>query len=137
MSRNLDKKQSYQKDYYKKNKQKLLAYRKDFYENNKQTVIQRSKEWAEKNPEQRKSNYLRSTYGITVEDYNLLYAKQKGCCAGCNRHQSELNKSLGVDHCHTTGIVRGLLCNKCNLAVGYVNDSIQILENLIKYLRNE
>lgn len=73
-------------------------------------------------------------YGLTIESYNQLFANQRGCCLGCDRHQSEFNRNLVVDHNHETGQVRGLLCVTCNLILGYAQDDIAILQNLIKYL---
>jgi hypothetical protein len=44
-------------------------------------------------------------------------------------------KPLVVDHCHTTNVVRGLLCHQCNVGIGFLNDSCEILENAVKYLK--
>jgi len=64
--------------------------------------------------------HLRRHYGITIEEYNHMFEKQKGCCAICGKHQLENTKgqALGVDHNHKTGQVRGLLCSPCNQAIG-------------------
>lgn len=48
---------------------------------------------------------------------------------------SKLKRILGVDHCHITGKVRGLLCMKCNSAIGFFNDDINLLQLAIKYLK--
>jgi hypothetical protein len=77
---------------------------------------------------------LKRTYGIDLTQYNLMFVQQSGKCLGCNRHQTEFKKGLVVDHCHATGNVRGLLCTPCNLVLGYVNDNINVLENLKNYL---
>ena len=77
-------------------------------------------------------NTLRKKYGITPEEYEFLLHKQKGVCKGCGNPPN--GKRLSVDHDHKTGKVRGLLCNHCNIAIGYVNDSPSILQNLIDYL---
>lgn len=73
-------------------------------------------------------------YGLTPESYNEMFSKQKGCCAGCNRHQTEFNRNLVVDHNHETGKVRGLLCISCNLMIGYAQEETKTLYNLIEYL---
>ncbi len=57
---------------------------------------------------------------------------QKNSCLICNR---ELDQSACVDHCHTTGKVRGLLCRQCNMALGLLKDNIDSLENAINYLK--
>lgn len=66
--------------------------------------------------------------------FNILFNKQNGSCAICLTHQSELNKSLCVDHDHKTGAVRGLLCGYCNSALGYLGDSYWIVKNAERYL---
>lgn len=59
-------------------------------------------------------SHLRLKYGITIEQYNELLHKQKGCCALCDRPQTEFKTRLAVDHNHATGEIRGLLCAYCN-----------------------
>lgn len=73
--------------------------------------------------------------GITADDYNEMYNIQNGSCKICVVHQSHLAERLAVDHCHTTGKVRGLLCRYCNLMLGNASDEVAILENAIKYLQ--
>jgi hypothetical protein len=82
---------------------------------------------------ERKWNLKRS-YNITLEDYDELLLKQKNCCAICGKHQSNLTRTLFVDHCHTTGKVRGLLCHHCNILLGNAEDNITVLESAISYL---
>jgi hypothetical protein len=75
---------------------------------------------------------LLSQYNISIETYNLLRALQLGKCAICN--QIPTNTALSVDHDHTTKRVRGLLCNRCNMGLGYFQDSQHLLGRAIKYL---
>jgi len=79
-------------------------------------------------------------YGIQVGDYNRLFIEQSGRCAVCGIHQSELKKRLCVDHDHKTGKVRGLLCTRCNIILGFVHDDPNLLvclsEYLLKYKEN-
>ncbi len=81
-----------------------------------------------------RNSQLQRAYGISLEEYNLLFQKQAGKCAVCGRHQVELGKGLYVDHCHTTGTVRGLLCSNCNTGIGLFKDSIEIFYQAIGYL---
>jgi hypothetical protein len=74
-------------------------------------------------------------YNITADQYNALHAIQNGCCGICKKHSSEFPKALCVDHCHTTGKVRGLLCDKCNRLIGLANDSDEILCYAINYVQ--
>lgn len=75
-----------------------------------------------------------SKYQITEEQFNKMFEEQEGCCAICRKHQTQFDRSLAIDHCHQTTTVRGLLCTKCNLMLGYAEDNIGILAAAIKYL---
>jgi len=75
-------------------------------------------------------------YGIDINQYNQLFANQDGKCKVCGKHQSELTSALAVDHCHASNEVRGLLCYKCNIGIGYFNDNISLLSSAITYLNN-
>lgn len=134
--RDLERKKEYQKEYYLKNKEVLRSYRKTHYENNRASLLLKQKEWSKNNPDSIKSNHLKFSYNLSLSVYKELYSKQEGCCACCGKHESTLSKKLGVDHCHTTGKIRGLLCNICNLALGYAKDDVRILANMIEYLKN-
>lgn len=76
---------------------------------------------------------LRSEYGISLEDYNILKKNQKGRCAICNKKYS---KTLLVDHDHKTGRVRGLLCRKCNTGLGQFCDNPKLLWQACLYMEN-
>lgn len=134
--RNLEAKKIYEKQYYLKNKEKLLAYRKQHYLDNKEHYHERLRKWTKENPELRKKTILKNVYGITTEEYNKLFEKQKGSCFGCGVHHKDLKRGLLIDHCHTTGKVRGLLCDGCNKALGCIKDNCETLYNLINYLKN-
>lgn len=75
---------------------------------------------------------IKRNYGITVDQYDDMYRSQNGLCAGCK--QTNNGSKFHIDHCHVSGVVRGLLCNKCNIALGLVNDRVDVLANLISYL---
>jgi hypothetical protein len=79
---------------------------------------------------------VEATYGITGEQYDALYAAQGGKCYICQRANGR-TKRLAVDHCHSTGVVRGLLCKMCNRDVlGHLRDSTEALQRAIEYLGN-
>ena len=63
-----------------------------------------------------------------------LFIKQDGCCAICGQPESELKKRLCIDHCHITGHIRGLLCNRCNFFIGAASDNVNTLRAAIDYL---
>ena len=78
---------------------------------------------------------LKRRFNITVEDYNTMFLEQGGCCAICKKHQSNFKRSLHIDHDHSTGKVRGLLCFACNSAIGKFEESEEIINNSLEYLR--
>lgn len=69
-------------------------------------------------------------YGLPEELARQLTISREGDCAICTE-----TRLLVVDHCHTTGLVRGLICAKCNSILGYAKDSVATLENAIRYLK--
>lgn len=77
---------------------------------------------------------LRRDFGITLTDYQRMYALQRGRCAICATTPEE-GKRLFVDHDHSTGKVRGLLCHHCNSLLGYARDDVTNLINSIRYLQ--
>jgi len=93
-------------------------------------------------PEQlykRRNHDFIKNFGITMEEYKLILAKQNGVCAICHQKETKrvrgVVRSLAVDHNHETGKVRGLLCTACNQALGQMKDSPEILMSAIEYLK--
>lgn len=79
------------------------------------------------------NRYLERTYDITHKDYQLLSEEQSGTCAICKK-ECVSGRRLAVDHCHTTGKVRGLLCCKCNRGLGNLDDDLDKLRAAVLYL---
>ena len=105
--------------YRKENREKLADWQRDYRRNS---------------PRRTKDTELRSTYGITLEDYHRLATHQGFVCGICGEEESN-GRALSVDHCHETGEVRGLLCSNCNTALGLFKDSPGNLEAAMEYLR--
>lgn len=103
----------YQKEYYNKNKAHKLSIARN--------------------------THYRKQYGITTAEYNILFEVQNGLCAICNQKEEAKKqygvKRLSVDHCHSTGKVRGLLCYNCNFAIGFFRDNSEVMEQAIKYIK--
>jgi hypothetical protein len=86
-------------------------------------------------PEYARRHHLKHRYGITPEQYEEMLGKQGGGCAVCGtRFPGGNSTNFHVDHCHKTGRVRGLLCRKCNHALGLVDDDPELLRALADYL---
>lgn len=96
-----------------------------------------TRKWRANNPEKIKANTIRKRYGITLEQWDELFQKQEGKCRICEIHRDNSAKDLAVDHCHDTGKVRGLLCVRCNRAIGLLNDDPVLLRKAVKYLEND
>jgi hypothetical protein len=79
-----------------------------------------------------RNNYLKRKYGITEDDYNILLKKQYGVCAICFKPPIKTN--LCVDHNHKTGVIRGLLCKRCNYLLGVYHENGILLINAGFYL---
>jgi hypothetical protein len=79
---------------------------------------------------------LKATYGISVEQYDEMLKAQGGGCAICGATEPDgRTRHFPIDHCHTTNVVRGLLCTKCNRGLGLFNDDAYRLERAASYLK--
>ncbi len=83
-----------------------------------------------------RKNHLKRKYNVTLEDYKHMLFQQDNKCYICNSEDPKRPSGVFVvDHCHTTGKVRHLLCDDCNLMLGKAKDDINILQAAIKYLK--
>ena len=87
----------------------------------------------QRNKDKYRDTYLKRLYGLSLEEYNNMTEQQNSLCYVCNQPPKG-GKRLAVDHCHTTGTVRRLLCANCNTTLGLVNEDINIMNKLIKYI---
>lgn len=123
---------------------KQLIIRENNYLRCRLCAYERNRSWEKRNPDKvkqnKRDNYLRysARYAeesilrqkkITVEEYKNLIEKQNNLCAICNKSETKISRKdktvspLSIDHCHKTGKIRGLLCNKCNRGLGYFEDN--------------
>ena len=85
-----------------------------------------------------RDRWYKKSYGITLEEYDSLLSQQNNVCGICGKAETRMAKGgvreLSVDHCHETGRVRGLLCNKCNIALGHFDD-VALLRKAIAWIQ--
>lgn len=127
----------YQKEYRKKNSERLRRYR----DSRKEITRKTDKEHYYRTKDRHREIVFKRKYGISFEDYLHLTEIQFGNCAICGKKETVLSKNgdiklLAVDHNHTTLKVRGLLCQRCNQAIGLLDEDTQVLMNAIKYLQS-
>ena len=94
------------------------------------------KEYRLKNREAIRHKRMLAKFGIGSEDYAFMLGEQGGVCAICKRANDD-GKPLAVDHCHSTGKVRGLLCSNCNVGIGHLRDSPTIMKSASEYIMAE
>lgn len=98
------------------------------------------KNWNKRNPDKVRATQIKLKFGLSWDEYINMYAQQHGCCAICKTplelygSVKDKYKVANVDHCHNSGKVRGLLCNKCNVGIGALMDSPTVLRNAAEYL---
>lgn len=141
---------------YEDNKDEVLAQQQSYRDNNSELIKQRRQATVDKmTPDQlteakekRTARYLKRVEsgsetvrgwkrrGITfsMAEYDEMFLAQGGCCKLCLTDQSSLKRKLSVDHCHTTGKIRGLLCFNCNTGIGHLKDDCQIIANIADYV---
>jgi hypothetical protein len=95
--------------------------------------------WRNNNPDKARNSDLMKSHGITLDQYDAMHDAQDGRCAICGNLETAVGadgapRRMPVDHCHITGVIRGLLCTACNRALGLFKDSPEILHRAIKYL---
>jgi len=103
--------------------------------NNPERYREISNKWDKKNPDKKRNGALKREYGITLEEYNVILAKQNKKCAICLRDKSEFKVSMHLDHDHITGKIRGILCASCNRVLGLLKDNPENLERALVYLK--
>ncbi len=124
-----EKQKQHVKNYFKSDKGKAAVKRA----NQKYLSTDLGKEFARK-------AWLKNGKKILASEYDLKFNSQNGLCAICNQPETKLNNAktrvtkLAVDHNHTTGKIRDLLCSKCNTAIGLMKENTDIFLNAVKYL---
>jgi|LakMenEpi03Aug12_release.lakeMendotaPanAssembly.Ray.scaffolds.fasta_scaffold355094_2 hypothetical protein len=123
---------------FEKDPEAYRQKRRDYRVANFEKVRERHAAWRKENRvhinEYRRRQHYKYKYGMTIEDKEAMLAEQGGVCACCGSTEPRAKYGWAVDHCHTTGKVRGILCHHCNVTLGKVSDSPDHLKKLIAYL---
>ncbi|TES92002.1 MAG: hypothetical protein E3J87_06400 [Candidatus Cloacimonadota bacterium] len=110
--------------------------RLDYVRNNRESILATRRKYNSKDTTRRKTNAR--NHGMTIEEYDNFFAVRNYQCEVCGMTQKEsyrlFNVDLCIDHCHTTGENKGLLCNVCNPAGGMLKDDPDLAFRLWRYL---
>jgi hypothetical protein len=138
MAQTKEERAAYNKQYHLKNLEKENKRSREYHATHKKEDLLRNKQYRINNPEKSGKWYrkyqLKIKHGITEDMYIKLYTEQNGRCAICNTHQDDITMPFHIDHDHTTGKIRGLLCNRCNMALGLLKDNSDIFQSAIDYI---
>lgn len=97
-----------------------------------------AKKWRTENVERRKAvrvaYEMKKRYGLTMDQIRSMRESQGQCCAICALPFENKPRAVHVDHCHRTGVIRGILCNPCNLGIGKLRDEPEILRRAADYI---
>jgi hypothetical protein len=124
----------YMRNWRLKNPERSKANAERTYQKNKDRVLTRSKVRYQENKEELKKQFkIRriEQYGISVKQFEEMFAKQDGKCAIC---ADSFTGTPCIDHNHNTGVVRQLLCRSCNTCLGSIKENIKILNSMIDYI---
>jgi len=125
--------QSYKETRLKVNLRRKQRYHADPVYREKMLALRRVKVATPEVRRKLKSTMLKVLYGITLNEYNHILARQNGVCAICGNPPT---RHLDVDHCHKTGRVRGLLCNNCNRGLSLFSDEAAMVLKAFHYLES-
>jgi hypothetical protein len=126
---------------YARDPEKAIETARAWQSKNPEYCATYNKGWAKRNPDKVRESAHRTRlrrYGITAHQFDEMLVAQRGLCAICSKTMKNGSRSgdgLHIDHCHKTGAVRGLLCGKCNLAIGLFSDDPTSLAKAIDYLK--
>jgi hypothetical protein len=117
----------YMKIWREKNRDKHNQQAKESHHRNKHKHVGKMRKY-----------HLKYNYNMTEDDYNKMLIKQNESCKICGTHESKVaRKRLHVDHDHNTGEIRGLLCSRCNGALGWYEKHRENIENYIETTKNQ
>lgn len=122
----------YAKEYYWKHRDKLLSAAKVQYKENQAAHKERCSKYRKRFPHIGRNRQLKRLYGITLDDFNTMLVEQNNKCKLC---LEEIVDRGVVDHCHTKGTVRGIVHQRCNLAIGAYESYGNLRDRIANYLQ--
>lgn len=117
------------KRYYAKNREKILAKCAIYRAKNKEKTKAAINRWNKENAEYVRQRRILKQYGISADDLRKLDEMRKDGCQICGQ-----KTRLCIDHDHSTGMIRGLLCIPCNRSLGNFGDNLEAIERVRSYL---
>ena len=135
--------------YNRAHPEQVAKYGRKYYQANRERICERQRAYRATHPEKIKcatkthgrGYSLKYSFGLSLQQYNAILISQGGVCAICCKAETRKQRgkivALAVDHCHGTGKIRGLLCAQCNIAIGLLNDNVDMLHKAIKYLTRD
>ena len=122
------------------NPEKVRASQRKYLENNREKAYAATRRYRERNPTYEADLHLRSSYGITLQQYDDWVKAHGGVCAICLRPPQPVGRKkeakLVVDHDHLTNKLRALLCSHCNSMLGLARENVEVLRRAIAYLEH-
>lgn len=140
-----DLKAEYSRRYYAKPEKAALAkaYKQKWERANRARTNATAQRWRDANRERLRTNVNKAAmkrilkrHGITQEQHDEMLRAQGGVCAICRKRSSaaKTRPRLSIDHCHSTNVVRGLLCHRCNVAIGLFGDDPELMRAAAGYV---
>lgn len=111
-----------------------LSVQQVYYSRNREKVLAKAKAIRDADPVYNRVRKLKQNYGMTLEEWNTLFASQNQCCALCGTSDFSVGKGACVDHDHVTKKVRAILCQPCNMGLGAFRDRPDVLRAAADYI---
>lgn len=119
-------------------KECISKIRKSRYVRESESIKLKRRAYAKSNPDRIKDTKLKQAFNLTLKEYNQKLIEQNGVCAICKKPETAVRcgklLALAVDHNHKTKVNRGLLCVRCNRALGLLEENLSSLVNMIRYI---
>ncbi len=122
----------YMLEFKAKRANETAEYHKEYREANRSKLKQKEQVARDNKPVKFRDAYFKRNYGMSLIEVESMLLSQECKCAVCSMSIDMSSKH--VDHCHTTGVVRGLLCHNCNIGIGMMRDNPDIMRNAITYI---